>query len=424
MLNLERSRNGGIRMIELWRRLSLLTCLFGAVLLAFAASLSPVVLVEHIDFTRNQEREGSYMGLRIPSEEAVRLRSLPSDAYIAAKTKGKLITVDGPHWAELFGAATDVAKGKAVAERWAQRLPSDPYPAKVIFFRSDEPPVAEISKQFLKNHDTVFLARAEGQLTQYLRAEYRFYHDEDFHLGSGFASRPTPPTSMLFPYRHYSLWLVLCGFLLYVFLPSRQTKPGAIRYPRWRMALGDFAALLLSVPFFAFPFFITGGTLQAFTQGWPLFFFFWPVLFLGVWLWFISAWFASFTLIIGQDRISLSTYKGEGEYLYRDMAYFQPVVFKPPKWLIVASWLAALTGKGSAQIGAAGRAMILSSSAWSSIGIKMRDGSEVFINVTDQMGSNALAGFDTILKKMRDNGVEEKDEVRQIRSMGLETMRG
>ena len=68
--------------------------------------------------------------------------------------------------------------------------------------------------------------------------------------------------------------------------------------------------------------------------------------------------------------------------------------------------------------------MILSSSAWSSIGIKMRDGSEVFINVTDQMGSNALAGFDTILKKMRDNGVEEKDEVRQIRSMGLETMRG
>ena len=146
-------------MIELWRRLSLLICLFGAVLLAFAASLSPVVLVEHIDFTRNQEREGSYMGLRIPSEEAVRLRSLPSDAYIAAKTKGKLITVDGPHWAELFGAATDVAKGKAVAERWAQRLPSDPYPAKVIFFRSDEPPVAEISKQFLNWTTIVIMTR-------------------------------------------------------------------------------------------------------------------------------------------------------------------------------------------------------------------------------------------------------------------------
>ena len=134
MLNLERSRNGGIRMIELWRRLSLLICLFGAVLLAFAASLSPVVLVEHIDFTRNQEREGSYMGLRIPSEEAVRLRSLPSDAYIAAKTKGKLITVDGPHWAELFGAATDVAKGKSGCRTLGTTPAIRPIPGESDFF--------------------------------------------------------------------------------------------------------------------------------------------------------------------------------------------------------------------------------------------------------------------------------------------------
>ena len=68
--------------------------------------------------------------------------------------------------------------------------------------------------------------------------------------------------------------------------------------------------------------------------------------------------------------------------------------------------------------------MILSSSAWGSIGIRMRDGSDVFINVTDQMGNNALTGFETILKKFKENGVEEKDEVREIRSLGMETMRG
>ena len=141
-------------------------------------------------------------------------------------------------------------------------------------------------------------------------------------------------------------------------------------------------------------------------------------------MWFISAWFASFSLLIGQDGIILSTYKGERKFLFRDMAYFQPVVFKPPKWLIAASWFAALSGRGSAAIGAAGRAMILGSSASGSIGIRMRDGSDVFINVTDQMGNNALKGFDTILKKFKANGVEEKDEVREIRSLGLETMRG
>ena len=106
------------------------------------------------------------------------------------------------------------------------------------------------------------------------------------------------------------------------------------------------------------------------------------------------------------------------------MAYFQPVVFKPPKWLIAASWLAAAAGKGSAQIGAAGRAMILSSSAWGSIGIRMQDGSDVFINITDQMGSTALKGWPLLLKRLQENGVEEKAEVREIRSLGLETMRG
>ena len=412
-----------LTMIELWRRLSFLLCVCGAVLLAFAASLSPVVLVTHVDFSRDQSREGSYMGVRIATEESKRLRGLHRDAYIAEKTRGQLVTVNGQRWQEVFDATTAVAQSEAVAERWQRRLPADQYPTKALFFKPEEPPINSISDHFVKNHDTVYLSRAEGTRMQYLKAECRFYDDEDFQLGSGFTNRPTPPASMLFPYRRYSLWLLFCGFLLYLLLPSRQKHPESIRYPRWRMVLGDTVALILSVPFFAFPFLITGGTLQAFTQGWPLFFFFWPIFFLGLWLWSISAWFASFALIIGQDRLVLSTYKGVGEFLYRDMAYFQPVVFKPPKWLIVASWLAALSGKGSAGIGAAGRAMILSSSAWGSIGIRMRDGSDVFINITDQMGSNALKGFEAILEKMRDNGVEEKGEVRQIRSMGLETMR-
>lgn len=363
------------------------------------------------------------MGFRIPTEDARRLRSLPRDAYIAEKTKGRLVAGTDPQWAEIFDAAAAVAQERAVAERWQRRLPSDKYPAKVLFFRPDEPPIGSLAGYFLKKHDTVYLARAEGDRTQHIKAEYRFYDNGDFLLGSGFSNRPTPPTSMLFPYRRHSLWLLLFGFLLYAFLPVRPAQPEEIRYPRWRMVLGDVVALLLSVPFFAFPFFITGGTLQALTQGWPLFFFFWPIFFLGIWLWFISAWFASFSLIIGRDRLILSTYKGKGEFLYRDMAYFQPVIFKPPKWLIVASWLAVLAGKGSAQIGAAGRAMILSSSAAGSIGIRTRTGADVFIQVTDQMGNDALKGFDTLLRKLKENGVEEKDEVREIRSLGLETMR-
>ena len=411
-------------MRELWRRLLFLFCVCGAVLLGLAAALSPVVLVTPVDFGREQQREGSYMGVRIPTEESKRQQSLSREAYIVEKTKGRLVAGNDAQWAELFDAVAALAQGKTLAEPWKRRLPSDQHPGKVLFFRPEEAPVNALASYFARKHDAVHVVRAAGDKQQYLKAEYRYYSDEDFQLGSGFNNYPTPPTSLLYPYRRYSLWLILFGLAVYAFLPLRRAPPGAIRYPRWRMVLGDIVALLMSVPFFAFPFLITGGTVQAFTQGWPLFFFFWPVLFLGLWLWFISAWFASFTLLIGPDRLSLSTYKGEGEFLYRDMAYFQPIVFKPPKWLIAASWLGALAGRGSAQIGAAGRAMILSSSAWGSLGIRMRDGSDVFLNITDQMGNDALKGLDTILENLRANGVEEKTEVREIRSLGLETMRG
>ena len=67
--------------------------------------------------------------------------------------------------------------------------------------------------------------------------------------------------------------------------------------------------------------------------------------------------------------------------------------------------------------------MILSGSASGSIGIRLINGADIFINITDQMGSNALKGFERILKKLKENGVQEKDEVREIRSLGLETMK-
>ena len=271
-----------------------------------------------------------------------------------------------------FGAVIAVSQEKAVAKVWQKRLPSDKYPSKVLFFRPDESPVNSLASQFHHDNDVVYISLTNGNRTEYLQAEYRTYNNEDFLLGSGFINYPTPPIYMLFPYRKYSLWVVLLGLLLYIFLPVQQKNPEAIKYPRWRMVLGDVVSFLMIVPFFFFPFLITGGTLQAFTQGWPLFFFFWPILILGIWLLFISAWLAGFSIVVTDDRLRFFTSKGEREFLYKDMKFYQPVIFKPPKWLIALSWIAALSGKGSSRIGATGRAMILSGSASGSIGIQIK----------------------------------------------------
>jgi hypothetical protein len=409
--------------MELWRRLILLFFICTAILLAKYADLSPLVPVKYIDFAKEQKEEGSYMGVRIMTEEDERLSKLPLNEYIAEKTKGIIFQASGKDWEKLFGTVISASHEQAVAKEWERRLPSDKYPSKVLFFRPIESPVNTLAGYFHHDNDVVYISLNSGNKTEYLEAEYRIYNNEDFLLGSGFTNYPTPPAYIFFPYRKYSLWLVLFGLLLYIFLPVQQKNPEAIKYPRWRMVLGDVVSFLMIVPFFSFPFLITGGALQAFTQGWPLFFFFWPIFFMGIWLLFISAWLAGFSIIVTDNRLRFFTSKGETELLYTDMQYFQPVIFKPPRWLIALSWIAALAGKGSSRIGATGRAMILSGSASGSIGIRLKNGADIFINITDQMGSNALKGFERILVKLKENGLQEKDEVREIRSLGLETMR-
>lgn len=45
------------------------------------------------------------------------------------------------------------------------------------------------------------------------------------------------------------------------------------------------------------------------------------------------------------------------------------------------------------------------------------------VAVTDQMGTTALHGFERILESLSKNGVRFIDKARDIRSMGLETVK-
>jgi len=186
--------------------------------------------------------------------------------------------------------------------------------------------------------------------------------------------------------------------------------------------LGDFGAMLFIAPFFAFPFIITGGSLQAFTVGWPLLIFFWPIFFLGLWALIVSAWFAGFSIVFLDDRLILSSHKGQREFLYRDMAFFQPVTFKTPRWLMILSWVAALTARGSSRIGATGRAVLLSSSEYGSLGIRLKNGSDLYVSLTDLMGTSLFRKPTSFTEALIKAGVEEKKEVREISSLGLETL--
>ncbi len=157
-------------------------------------------------------------------------------------------------------------------------------------------------------------------------------------------------------------------------------------------------------------------------EGWPLLIFFGPLFLLGVFALKLSAWFASYQLLLEPGGLRVSSYKGERAYGYADMLSYQPVVFKSPRWLIVLTWIAALSGKGSARIGGIGRAMIVSAAEAGSLGISFRDGSFMYVNVTDSVGSVAFPGADKVLEALRAAGVAEVKETKVIRSLGFETV--
>jgi len=414
--------------MELWRRLILLVSVCAAIWMAKYADLSSVILIKTVDFKELQSKEGKYIGKRMPiSEEKQRLLDMPLTEYTDEKTGGRLFQGKNREWEEILQALTTLEEDdrlskkrskQKIGKEWSKRLPSDKYPSSYLFFKPDEPPVNFFKDYFKQKHDEIYVSIKEGNKTSYLKLQYRTYSDDNFHFGGGFSNPPNPPTYMLFPYRQYGLYIAMLGLLIYIFIPRQKKHPNAIRYPAWRIVIGDIVAFLMSVPFWAAPFFIVGGSIQVFTVGLPFLFMFWPISFLGIWLMTISAWFASFSLVIMNDRLQISTHKGEREFSYKDMEYFQPIVFKPPKWLIILTWTAALSGRGSA-----GRALILSSSEHGSLGIRFKNGSDMFISVSDALGTIMLKEFSKIIETLKNAGVQEKKEVREIRSMGLETAR-
>lgn len=405
--------------MELWRRIIFYGSFIFGVLLYMYANLEPFILVELFDPSEDKAPYSKKYAESLLSErDRQKLREKRS-----AEIRTNTIRVDNNEWNEIYKYLKELEKQTSlksdkwnIPEQWKRRLPSDQYPSKVFFFKTTEYPVNRFNNYLKQDNQQVYLYLSS--INGHLKLNYKIYTDDDFHLGVGFSNLPRPPTWILYPYRDYSLALFILGFLAYIFLPYKKISKDAIGYPRWRAILSDVVVIILSIVFFSLPLFISGGTVQAFTVGAPITVVMWLISLLGFYSIKIAAWYASYQILPAEDGIKIATYKGVNFFRYNEMEYFQPVIFKPPKWLIILSWLAALSGRGGA-----GRAILLSSSETGSIGIRLKNGRDLFVVVTDQMGSTALKGFERIIDSMRNSGVKELKDIREIRSMGFEVMK-
>ena len=412
--------------MEVLRRLIYYGCCFMAIIGVFYTDLSPVVIIDIFEPDKDSRGKARKYAESLLSEEEQKAIAQKRQLEIVSNT----LTVKESKWLEIYEQLKALKERKTLADNYKQRLPSDQYPMSLFFFRINEQPIGEIAGHLNRDTQQLYLriVRDKEQtnpLATYdidgiriLRLDYRIYSGDDFHLGTGLSRYPRPPTWMLYPYRHISLYIFLFGLACYILLPVRKISQNAIRYPRWRVILGDMVATILTFTFFSMPFLIIGSAQQTV---YPWFIFsmvFWLISLLGIYSIIIAIWYASYQIDLRDDGITIASYKGIRHFQFDDIEYYQPLIFKPPKWLIFLTWLAALSGRGGA-----GRAILLSSSETGAIALRLRDGKEFYITVTDQMGTTALKGFEKVLETLEKNKVKFKEEVKEIRSMGMEIMR-
>jgi alpha-D-ribose 1-methylphosphonate 5-triphosphate synthase subunit PhnG len=403
--------------MELTRRWVLLMGAALAVWTAKMASVTPLFTVRAVDFAESQKNESRW------TDRGQFLAQLPLDRYVQEKTKGATLDVSGEAWTRFLGDVLAAGRGRKSEKAWTSRVAADdlrwtltPYR---VFFRPDEEPLREIAAKFSEDEQRRYLVFDEGGRPSYLEVSFQVYDPDDFGFGSGFGGTPEPPTRFLYPFRKFSLWIALLGLAIYVLLPRPKRRPEAVYYQTWRVILGDFASMILFVPFFAVPIFVIGGSIQALTMAWPLVLMMWPLAFVGIWLLRMGAWYASYELFVTTGGIELSTYKERRLFPFADMTYLQPIVVKPPRWLVIASWFAVLAGRGRARIGAAGRALMLGGSASNGIGVGLKDGSSAFFWVTDQMGGKALKNAERMIDALEKAGIPRKDKPKVIAGIAL-----
>jgi hypothetical protein len=202
--------------------------------------------------------------------------------------------------------------------------------------------------------------------------------------------------------------------LFYVLLPWPRRSGDIIAYDRWRVVLGDILGLMLTVVFMAMPFLITSNSALAITEYWGLTLVFWLIGLLGLWAVQVGISAGGLQMMVLADRLVRVTAWRYDECAYADVSLVQPAIQVAPRWLITASWLAALSGRRGA-----GAALLGAQSETRGFRITMKDGRLVHIWLTDQMGSVTMRGAQSLPDALAAAGVPMSTESVTIRGMSV-----
>jgi len=424
--------------VEISRRLFLIGGIVGAAWLGWLTDLRPYASVSRPERPVAPVATGATAAAPRPDALFVdgRFQEQPT-----------VMTVGGPGWEEFFSRVEESFKANVPVAGWEHRITSaDLKKARTenakrgamtaeqrqderesvqrvkeqygidttfngsfhrLYFQRDEPPFSS-----LRADNGSYILALESNPNRQLEVSLSPAHEL-----VPFADVNPLPKSFSYPWRQWSLWACGIGLVLFLILPYPRRPAHVIAYQRWRVFFGDIAATLLFAMFFVLPFPIIGGSVEAVTT-FVLVIPFWLLASLGLCAFYWSAHAAVYCLVMRDTGFDIRTLGGPDAFEYADIQEIQSVLLRPPKWLVVASFVVVLFGGSRAtQLGQTGRALMLAGSAANGMRVARKDGRSRFIWVSDQMGGKAMEHLDAFVEGLKNAGVTINDTVLQLRAV-------
>lgn len=378
--------------------------LFGGIALGialcFLTDLSPYVSVRWVDFQAEQER--------MPRWKDPELKDRPLDQFIAARTEGKLLAVDGAEWKAFIDTLYNWDESGALPQEWRPRVVEESYYRGPVHFRPNEPLISSLVPR---------LEPLGGGYLYHPDAGYASVSYVAAPNGPGLMySGPNIPTKFLYPYRTAGLIAFAVALVGAILIPWPPKADGLVNVSVRRILPHIIVGLLLGV-FFLLPFLIVQGSVETITEAFPITIVCWLFVIGALMVVYVTVKVEAASVTIQPDGLVVSTLAGGVQFFrYDEIEEIKGLVMQPPKWLIWGLRLGApMAPTAGSTLTALGQAELLSASQGGGFRIIARDGRSVCLWYTDQMGGVIFRNFDQLLAALEKNQVRVSAEPEMIR---------
>lgn len=234
----------------------------------------------------------------------------PIGEFVRAKTEGMTVTVEGDIWNDLYGRAK----------------------SEDLFFLPSEGTVVPVVQGLMDMDRTFAYVKYGSPVGPVFMAASL--------VGPTDARGKGAPDSLVYPFRSVAPIPLILALAVYVLLPRRKIRPGALTYSKWSCwvipdILGTvMAGFFVALSFILAPEIFGDGNVLGIDSGaiwFTLVLWFMGAIFLSMLYW--SAKYSSFELLIHDDGMELRQLSRELDFRFSDLATVEWVDYRPPRWL-------------------------------------------------------------------------------------------